>query len=63
MRKIKNTNKGEMSFGLEILLFMIAIFVIWVLTGGSKHKEAQKPFIRPLVNEANPGQVYGPGEK
>jgi hypothetical protein len=60
----KNTkNKGAMSFGLEVLLFVVAVFILWVLTGGQKNQSAQKPFIKPLVNEANPGQVYGQNEK
>jgi hypothetical protein len=58
----KNTQSGEMSFGMEILLFLLAIFIIWVLAGGSKNKEAQKPFIKSGIDQDNPWQVYGPGE-
>ena len=55
-----NTNKGEMDFLVQILLFILVIFVIWVFTNGPSHYESQKPFIKPLVNEQNPGQIYGP---
>lgn len=39
-------NKGEMSFGMEILLFILAIFVIWVLSGKPETENADKPFIK-----------------
>jgi hypothetical protein len=55
-----NTNKGQMSFLVEILLFLLALFAIWVFTGGPSNYESKKPFIKPLVNEQNPGQIYGP---
>ena len=61
-RKFKNMNGGEMSFGLEILLFIVAIFIIWVLIGGAKKETEQKPFIIPLNDPVNPGVKYGPGE-
>lgn len=40
--KKKNTSysKGGMSFGVEILLFVIVIFILWILTGGSKKEPA-----------------------
>lgn len=56
-------NRGALSFEMEILIFLVIIFIIWVLTGGSQHQEAQKPFIKPLTDPNNPGQVYGPGDK
>jgi hypothetical protein len=56
-------NKGEMSFGLEILLFIVGIFIIWVLMGGAKNNSAKKPFIKPLNDTVAPGKVYGPGEQ
>ncbi len=37
---------GEMSFGMEILLFLLAIFVIWVFVGKPKTENADKPFIK-----------------
>ena len=56
--KIKNKKKddkkpapkkhtgGEMSFGMEIILFLIAIFVIWVLVGKPRSENTDKPFIK-----------------
>ena len=55
-------NRGEMAFGLEVLLFVLAIFIIWVLMGGQKHDTTKKPFIKSLNDPVAPGQVYGPGE-
>lgn len=52
-------HKGGIPFGLEVLLFVLAIFVIWVLTGGKKQPE-DKPFITPLTDQINPGTKYGP---
>jgi len=52
---------GEMHFGLEVLIFVVIIFVIWVFTGGAKKPvEQQKPFITPLTDPINPGTTYGP---
>lgn len=36
---------GEMSFGLEIILFILAIFVVWVLVN-KPTENADKPFIK-----------------
>ena len=66
--KIKNTknkfNGGEISFGMEVLLFLLVVFIIWVLAGGpaKSKQEKPKPFITPLTDEVNPGKTYGPGE-
>ena len=59
--KKSSPSGGEMSFGLEIILFMVALFVIWVLMGGS-NKKVDKPFITPLNDQVNPGMPYGPGD-
>jgi cbb3-type cytochrome oxidase subunit 3 len=58
----KKYNRGEMSFGLQILLFILLIFIIWVFTGGAKKSTEEKPFIIPLNDPINPGVKYGPGE-
>ncbi len=55
-------NKGEMHFGMEVLLFIVAIFILWVLVGGNKKQIEQKPFITPLNDEVAPGRTYNPGE-
>lgn len=42
------SSKGGMSFGMEVLLFILAIFIIWILTGGAKKDiETSGPFINP----------------
>jgi len=47
-KKIIHHSKGEISFGLEIILFIVAIFIIWVLTGGPKKESVSEgPFIDP----------------
>ena len=51
---------GEMSFGVEVILFVVAVFVIWILAGGAKKPIEQKPFITPLSDQVNPGMKYGP---
>lgn len=62
-KKKSHHKGGEMAFGLEVLLFVLAVFVIWVLTGGNKKQEEPKPFITPLTDEVNPGRTYDPGGK
>ena len=57
MKKFKNYNGGEMSFGIEILLFLVVIFVIWILVGGAK-KEPQGG----LLMVPDPGQIIPAGE-
>lgn len=44
--KPKTHNKGEMSFAMEFLLLIIALFVIWVFVGQPKTENADKPFIK-----------------
>lgn len=60
--KKSHHSKGEMSFGLEIFLFIVVIFIIWVLVGGAKKPTEEKPFITPLTDQVNPGKTYGPGD-
>jgi len=43
--KPKHHSSGGMSFGMEIILFMVALFILWVLF--SKPSEnVDKPFIQ-----------------
>ncbi len=46
--KPKKTSHGEMSFGLEVILFVIAIFAIWVFTGKPRTDTVDKPFIKEI---------------
>ena len=59
-KKPEHSSGGVMPFGLEVLLFILAIFVIWVLMGGPKKQEQEKPYIVPLNDPSNPGRTYGP---
>ena len=61
-REEKHKSKGEMSFGLEVFLFVLAIFIIWILAGGAKKPVETKPFITPLTDPVSPGVKYGPGD-
>ena len=58
----KKHSGGEISFGLEVLIFVVAVFLIWILTGGIKKPVEDKPFITPLSDPINPGLKYGPGD-
>jgi len=60
--KHSNHSGGEMHFGLEVLLFVVAVFIIWILMGGAKKPPEEKPFITPLSDQVNPGMKYGPGD-
>jgi len=45
-----HSSKGGMSFGMEVLLFVLAIFIIWILTGGIKKDiKTSGPLIDPSV--------------
>ncbi len=49
----KHHSSGGLSFGMEVILFVVAIFIIWILAGGAK-KEAPKS---PLLVPASTNQV------
>ena len=42
----KKHSGGEMSFGLEVVLFVVAIFVLWLLMGKPQSENSDKPFIQ-----------------
>jgi hypothetical protein len=44
MKKFRN--KGALTFEAEVLLFLLAIFIIWVLAGKPKSENADKPFMK-----------------
>jgi len=51
--KKKHTG-GGISFGLEIILFILALFILWVLMGMPQSENTNKPFIKsytPSVQE------------
>jgi hypothetical protein len=45
-KKKTKTNGGEMGFGTEIIIFVVALFVIWVLMGKPRTENTDKPFIK-----------------
>lgn len=45
-KKPKKHTSGGMPFGLEVLLFVVAVFVVWLLVGKPKSENADKPFIK-----------------
>lgn len=49
----KKHSGGEMSFGMELILFLVAIFVIWVLVGKPRSENADKPFIKGQTTNIN----------
>lgn len=51
-KKSKKYNGGEMAFGLQVLLFVLVIFIIWVLTGGARQEETPPPLIKPIYEGA-----------
>ena len=49
-KKHSSHSKGGMSFGLEVLLFVVAIFILWILTGGAKQKPNNTSLFNPAEN-------------
>ena len=45
-KKFKNFNGGEMSFAMEFLLLIVALFVIWMFLGGSRGGNVDEPFMK-----------------
>ena len=53
-----NHSGGEMSFGLEIIIFMVVLFIIWILAGGAQKEQPQSPLLVPDTHPINSlGQV------
>jgi hypothetical protein len=50
---------GEMSFGVEILIFIIIIFVLWILSGGTKKEQPASPILVPDNTQIVPVGGYG----
>ncbi len=50
MKKNTQYNKGEIDFGMIIVLFIVGLFVIWLISGGPKKEEQIKPFIKPEIS-------------
>ncbi|MBK5215455.1 MAG: hypothetical protein JJE53_01450 [Candidatus Pacebacteria bacterium] len=59
-KKLKK-NGGEMNFGFEVLIFIVIIFVLWVLSGGSE-KEQEGPILIPEIGQVDSNRGYEPIE-
>jgi hypothetical protein len=54
-KKHSHHSGGEMHFGVEVLLFVVVIFILWILAGGAKKTPAQNPLIpQPAINTGTP---------
>lgn len=42
----KKKSGGEVSFGVEIIIFVVVLFVIWILSGKPRTENTDKPFIK-----------------
>ncbi|NCA93886.1 MAG: hypothetical protein EOM84_01775 [Sphingobacteriia bacterium] len=49
IKKIQGKNRGEMSFGVQILLFILAVFIIWVLMGGNQKPIEDERIFVPIT--------------
>jgi len=59
IKNSKKYNKGELSFGMEIIIFLVLIFIIWVFMGGAEKPVEEKPFVVPYTDTVNGGAPYG----
>lgn len=50
LKKIKKEQRGEMSFGTQILLFLVILFTIWILLSGDQKEVSDTRLFIP-VNE------------
>lgn len=53
-KKIKKHNGGEMEFGMQIILFILVIFIIWILMGGHKKEQPRNMLIVPKEGQVLP---------
>ena len=47
-------SSGGIPFGLEVILFVVVIFIIWVLTGGIKKEQPEGSLFNPIPADVNP---------
>ena len=63
MYKNINRQKGDMQMLGYVILFLVALFIVWVLTGGPKQKEADSPFIKTNINQTDQIQIQSPNPR
>lgn len=51
---------GEMNFGIEILIFIVIIFILWILAGGPKKEQPKSPILKQDNTQIIPNGGYGP---
>jgi len=57
--KKPKSSGGGMSFGVEVIIFVVFIFIIWMLTGGNKKEVQGGPFINPSnITPTTPTEGY-----
>lgn len=54
--KEEDTDK---KFLIEIILVIVAVFIIWLISGGYKEEEKNEPFIVPYTDPVHGGKVFG----
>ena len=59
MTKKSKNNGGGLSFGVEILIFLVIIFILWILAGGAKKEAPKSPILKPDTVELVPNSGYG----
>lgn len=45
----KHHSSGGLSFGMEVILFVVAVFIIWILAGGAKKQPPESPLLVPAT--------------
>ena len=45
-----------------VILILVALFALWIYTGGPNNPNSKKPFIKP-ISPFGGGEVYGPSDK
>ncbi|HEY5588641.1 MAG TPA: hypothetical protein VIK86_06770 [Candidatus Paceibacterota bacterium] len=50
---------GEMNFGIEILIFIVIIFILWILAGGPKKEQPKSPILKQDSTQVIPNGGYG----
>jgi hypothetical protein len=59
-KKKKPVSHSEgMGFGTQIILLVLAVFIIWVLMGGAKKAQIKEVFTMPEPAESTPIGSYG----
>lgn len=48
IKKTEGKNRGEMSFGVQILLFILALFIVWVFMGGAEKPVENRSLFVPI---------------